>query len=189
MGEVKWSDVKKIAQSQLGYTEGPKENQTKYAAELDAISYFNYAKQYIPWCCTYTSWCIYKASNPDPKGTALAAQYQPAKDNCGCGVKFNADYYKKKNKFFSTPKEGDVFFTKEYTHTGFVLEVYSNGTFKTNEGNHENKVANVIRNVSDMAGFGRPWYTAESPSETEVNITVKVNAPEGVKVNIKVEKE
>ena len=71
---------------------------------------------------------------------------------------------------------------------GFVDRVNSDGSFVTNEGNHNNKVASVIRKVSDMEGFGRPWYTAEDPElEKEVNITVKVNAPEGVKVNIKVE--
>lgn len=186
MGDVKWSDVKKTAQAEVGYKEGPN-NWTKYAAELDAINYFNGPKQNVAWCATFTSWCFYKSATPDPKGTALAAQYQPSKDNCGCGVKFNANYYKNKGKFVSEPHPGDVFFTANYTHTGFVSEVYSDGTFRTIEGNHDDMVANVIRKVSDMAGFGRPWYTAESSNDKEVNITVKVNAPEGVKVNIKVE--
>lgn len=186
MGDVKWSDVKRTAQAEIGYTEGP-DNWTKYAADLDKINYFNGPKQNVAWCGTYIAWCFYKSAAPDPKGTALAAQYQPTKDNCGCGVKFNADYYRKKGKLKDTPKEGCVFFTKDYTHMGFVLEVYSNGTFKTNEGNHNNKVANDIRKISDMAGFGYPWYTAESDPDKQVDITIKVNAPEGVKVNIKVE--
>ena len=186
MGDVKWSDVKRTAQAEIGYTEGP-DNWTKYAAELDKINYFNGPKQNVAWCATFTSWCFYKSAAPDPKGTALAAQYQPSKDNCGCGVKFNADYYKKKNKFVSTPKEGDVFFLANYTHTGFVSKLNDDGTFQTIEGNHDNKVASVIRKISDMAGFGRPWYTAESDPDKQVDITIKVNAPEGVKVNIKVE--
>lgn len=186
MGDVRWSDVKKTAQAEIGYTEGP-DNWTKYAKDLDSINYFNGPKQNIPWCGTYVAWCFYKSASPDPKGTALAAQYQPSKDNCGAGVKFNAQYYKNKGKFYSTPKEGDVFFTKNYTHMGFVLEVNSNGTFKTNEGNHNDKVDNDVRKISDMEGFGRPWYTAEKDSEKIVDIVVKVNAPEGVKVNIKVE--
>ena len=185
MGEVKWSDVKRTANLELGYTEGSN-NWTKYARDLDAINYFNGPKQNVAWCATYVAWCIWKASNPDPKGTALAAQYQPTKDNCGCGVSFNAGYYKKKHRFFTFPNEGDVFFTKDYQHMGFVDRVNSDGTFVSNEGNHNNKVASVIRKISDMEGFGQPWYTAEDPDE-EVNITIKVNAPEGVKVNIKVE--
>lgn len=187
MGDVKWSDCKKIAHGELGYTEAGN-NWTKYAMDLDAINYFNGPKQNVAWCGTYVAWVIWKASYPDPKGTALAAQYQPAKDNCGCGVSFNARYYKKKNKFFKAPKEGDVFFTKDYQHMGFVDRVNSDGSFVTNEGNHNNKVDSVIRKISDMEGFGRPWYTAEdSDPEKEVDIVVKVEAPEGVKVNIKVE--
>ena len=163
MGEVKWSNVKRVAQAEIGYTEGPN-NWTKYAKDLDAINYFNTAKQNVAWCATFTAWRIWKASDPDPKGTALAAQYQPYKDNCGCGVKYNAQYYKNKGKFFTTPKPGDVFYTKGFNHTGFVLSV-DNGKFKTIEGNHDNQVASVIRNISDMEGFGRPWYTAEDDND------------------------
>ena len=160
MGEVYWSDVKRIAQGEIGYKEGPN-NWNKYAQDLDRISYFNYPKQNVAWCAVFTSWCIWKASDPDPKGTALAAQYQPKKDNCGAGVKFNAGYYKNKGKFYSTPKEGDVFFTNGYGHTGFVLKVNGDGTFKTLEGNYNNGVGSTTRRISAMEGFGRPWYTAE----------------------------
>lgn len=183
MAECKWSKVKEICNLELGYKEGSN-NWTKYARDLDAVSYFNGPKQNIPWCCSYTSWCIFKASD---KATALKVQYQPSKDNCGCGVSYNANYYKNKKKFFQTPKEGDVFFTKGYGHTGFVYKVFDNGTFITNEGNHNDKVDSITRKVSDMEGFGRPDYTPEADPDKEVNITVKVNAPEGVKVNIKVE--
>lgn len=189
MGEVKWSDCKKIAHGELGYTESGN-NWTKYARDLDAINYFNGPKQNVAWCGTYVAWVIWKASDPDPKGTALAAQYQPSKDNCGCGVSFNAGYYKKKGKFFKEPKEGDVFFTKDYQHMGFVDRVNSDGSFVTNEGNHNNKVDSITRKVSDMEGFGRPWYTAEDPEpEKEVNITINVKAPDDVKVNVNVVKE
>ena len=188
MGNVKWSDVKTVALGEVGYTEGPN-NWTKYAADLDKISYFNGPKQNVAWCATFTSWCFWKAASPDPKGTALAAQYQPTKDNCGCSVSWNASYYKNNKQFYSQPKDGYVFFTKGYQHTGFVSKVNNDGTFTTIEGNHNDKVACVIRKISDMEGFGSPWYTPESSSDKEVNITVKVNAPEGVKINIKVEKE
>ena len=170
MGDVKWSDTRRIAQNELGYKEQGN-NWTKYAKDLDAISYFNGPKQNIAWCCTFTSWCIWKASNPDPKGTALAAQYQPKNDNCGCGVKFNAQYYKNKGKFYSTPEEGDVFFTKGYGHTGFVLKVNGDGTFTTIEGNHNDMVASTTRNISEMEGFGRPWYTAEDEPVTQIPTT------------------
>lgn len=164
MGEVWWSDVKSIAKNEIGYTESGN-NWTKYAKDLDAISYFNGPKQNIAWCATFVAWCIWKAANPDPKGTALAAQYQPTRDNCGCGCKYNAEYYRTKGKFFSTPQEGDVFFVGKRgseTHQGFVLSVNGNGTFTTIEGNHGDKVATCTRSVSECSGFGRPWYTPES---------------------------
>ena len=186
MGEVYWSKVKKIAIDEIGYTEGPN-NWTKYAKDLDAISYFNSPKQNVAWCCTFTAWAIWRASDPDPKGTALAAQYQPYKDNCGCGVSWNARYYKDKGKFFTTPKEGDVFFTKGFNHTGFVSCVNNDGTFSTIEGNHDNQVASVLRKVSDMEGFGRPWYTAEpDPEPKKKMVYVDISVPEDceVKVNI-----
>ena len=180
MAQCKWSEVRKIANLELGYVEG-KNNWTKYAKELDAISYFNGPKQNVAWCCTYTAYCIYKASD---KATALKVQYQPTKDNCACGVSWNATYYKNKKKFFKTPQAGDVFFTKGYGHTGFVLEVLSDGTFRTNEGNHNDKVDSIIRKVSDMEGFGRPDYTPEDTPDKVVNVYIKVTAPEGVQVNI-----
>lgn len=185
MADCKWSKVKEIAKLESGYTEGSN-NWTKYARDLDAVSYFNGPKQCIEWCMTYVAWCIWKASD---KATAIKVQYQNTKDNCGCGVKWNAQYYKDKKRFFKDPKPGDIFYTKGWLHGGFVTEVLSNGTFRTNEGNHGNKVDSSIRNVSDMEGFGRPDYTPEdSPApDKEVNIVVKVTTPEGVKVNIKVE--
>ena len=159
MGDVKWSDVRRIANDEIGYHEEGN-NWTKYARDLDLIHYFNGNKQNVAWCATFTSWCIWKASNPDPKGTALAAQYQPRTDNCGCGVKYNAQYYKNKGEFYSRPEPGDVFFTNGWGHTGFVDEVNGN-TFTTIEGNHNNQVDRCTRSISAMEGFGRPWYTAE----------------------------
>ena len=163
MGEVKWSDTKRIAEAEIGYTEGPN-NWTKYAADLDKINYFNGPKQNVAWCATFTAWCIWKAANPDPKGTALAAQYQPTKDNCGCGCKYNAQYYRNAKEWYSTPQEGDVFFIGSKgneSHTGFVRHLNGDGTFTTIEGNHNDKVASITRKISDCTGFGRPWWTAE----------------------------
>lgn len=178
MGSVKWSDVKRIAEGEIGYKESGN-NWTKYAKDLDAISYFNGAKQNIAWCATFVAWCIWKASNPDPKGTALAAQYQPTRDNCGCGVKYNAGYYKKKGKFCSTPKEGMVFFTKNFAHIGFVRHVNGDGTFTTIEGNHGDAVGSTTRNISDMEGFGDVWYDPESSSSTP-STPVQSNADKAI---------
>lgn len=168
MGDVKWSDVRKIAAAEIGYEEGPN-NWNKFAAFLDNLPggpYFNFKKQNVAWCAVFTSYCIYKASSPDPRGTAYAAQYQPRRheDNCGAGCTYNAQYYRNAGKFYNNPEPGDVFFvgTKGHeTHTGFVDKVNGDGTFTTIEGNCANGVRTRTRHVRDMSGFGRPWYTAE----------------------------
>ena len=181
---VLWSKVKQAAYLELGYTEGTN-NWTKFAKVLDSVKYFNTPKQNIEWCCTYIAYLMYIVSD---KSFALYVQYQPSKDNCGCGVSYNAGYYKNNKAWFTTPKEGDVFFTKGYNHAGLVYKVNSDGTFITNEGNHNNKVDSITRKVSDMEGFGRPRYSPEPAPEPEktVDITINVKAPEGVKVNVKV---
>ena len=179
---VLWSKVREIATLELGYTEGAN-NWTKYARDLDKINYFNGSKQNVPWCMTYPAWCFVVASN---KETALKVQYQPSKDNCGCGVKWNAQYYKDKKRFFKEPKPGDIFFTKNWGHGGFVLEVLSDGTFRTNEGNHNNKVDSIIRKVSDMEGFGRPDYDTEPTPEPTKTVDVTIKAPKDIKVNVNI---
>ena len=177
---VLWSRVKEVSSLEIGYTEG-KNNWTKYARDLDAVKYFNTPKQNVAWCCTYTSWCFWVVSD---KSTALKAQFQPTVDNCGCGVSYNAGYYKSNKRFYTTPKEGDVFFTKGYGHTGFVIKVNNDGTFVTNEGNHNDKVDSVTRKISDMEGFGRPLYDAEPDPTKTVDVTIK--APKDIKVNVNV---
>lgn len=172
MGDVKWSDVKRIASNEIGYHEQGN-NWTKYAEELDSINYFNTPKQNIAWCATFVAWCIYKGADPDPKGTALAAQYQPYKDNCGCSCKYNAQYYRNAGEFYSEPEEGDIFFVGESgseTHQGFVLKVNGDGTICTIEGNHDDQVTSCTRNISQMSGFGRPWWTPEDWDVSEPNI-------------------
>ena len=180
---VLWSNVKAVSALEIGYTEGSN-NWTKYARDLDEIKYFNTPKQNVPWCCTYTSWCIWVASD---KASALAAQFQPSVDNCGCGVSYNAGYYKNKKRFFTTPQEGDVFFTKGYGHTGFVIKVNGDGSFVTNEGNHNNKVDSITRKVSDMEGFGRPKYDTEPTPEPTKTVDVTIRTPKDIKVNVKIE--
>lgn len=76
------------AKAQVGYKEGPKKNQNKYAAILDAIGYFNTKKQYSAWCCVFVCASVYEAAleiitrpepapAPDPEPTPEPA---PAPD-------------------------------------------------------------------------------------------------------------
>lgn len=50
------------AKAQVGYKEGPKKNQNKYAAILDAIGYFNTKKQYSAWCGVFVCAAVYEAA-------------------------------------------------------------------------------------------------------------------------------
>lgn len=76
------------AKAQVGYKEGPKKNQNKYAAILDAIGYFNTKKQYSAWCGVFVCAAVYEAAweiitrpeptpAPDPEPTPEPA---PAPD-------------------------------------------------------------------------------------------------------------
>lgn len=62
------------AKAQVGYKEGPKKNQNKYAAILDGIGYFNTKKQYSAWCGVFVCASVYEAAleiltRPEPTPT------------------------------------------------------------------------------------------------------------------------
>lgn len=60
----------KYAKSQIGYTEGAN-NWNKYAAELDAVDYFEGCgkKQNLPWCCVFICAVMYNAYGMEPEPT------------------------------------------------------------------------------------------------------------------------
>lgn len=174
MGSCYVDKVLEIAKSQLGYEEG-KGNYNKYGKELSAIGYFNGDKTFVEWCASYDYWCILKAcipedrSDSEKKWDALYFTYQPSRDNCACGCKYGAQYFRNNKAFYSTPKLGDIAFygTKgsEY-HQGIVCEIINSTQFYAYEGNSNNKVRKIKRNISECSGFGRPRYDGVSPEPT-----------------------
>ena len=190
------------ARSQKGTTEGPN-NWNPYAKMLDEVNYFDpQKKQNVEWCCTYVDACVFVAADKD-KAKTDAVLYQPAKNNYSARVDYLASYFKNKGKYFTDKdmvKPGDVVIFNAvddkgnikslYSHAGLVIDRDEYG-ITTSEGNKNNKVSECQYLFTSIGtkinGFGRPAYDEEDP-ENEVNITIKVNAPEGVKVNIKVEK-
>ena len=136
------ADVLAVALTQLGYTEGTN-NDTKYG------SWAGYPHQ--PWCATFVSWCMRQAEiGPD------VIQKSPVASPKRFGIPyFDGQEY--------TPKPGDLFFTKEFSHVGFVY--YVDGEyFYTLEGNvniDENEdgyyVMTLKRKISDFY-FGVPSY-------------------------------
>lgn len=136
------ADVLAVALTQMGYTEGTN-NATKYG------SWAGYPHQ--PWCATFVSWCMRQAEiGPD------VIQKCPVASPNRFGIPYyDGDEY--------TPSPGDLFFTKEFSHVGFVYYV-DGAYFYTVEGNvniDENEdgyfVMTLKRKISDFY-FGVPAY-------------------------------
>lgn len=172
-------------------------NYTKYARDLDNISFYNGPKNGYSWCDVFVDWCFVEAFG---KNRALELLCQPEKST-GAGCGFSMNFYKKCNQFYSSPKAGDqIFFTdgSSIYHTGLVYKVDSSKVY-TVEGNTSDvsyvdgnggKVCkkSYSLNSSSIAGYGRPEYD-ESTEEVEktdekdtnkVIDTVKVTADAGL---------
>lgn len=181
-------------------------NYTKYARDLDNVSWFNGKKQGSAWCSVFVSWCFYQAFGRDNGKQML---FQPEKDNCAAGCSSAAKYYKTKGQFYQTPEPGDqIFFNASsgdgYSHTGLVERV-DGGKVYTVEGNTSNS-SDVIANGgavrrksydlknSRIAGYGRPnWNIAcektidddAGEKETFEEYKAKVIADSGKTVNLR----
>ena len=152
-------------------------NYTKYARDLDNISFYNGPKNGYAWCDVFVDWCFYKAFG---KERALELLCQPEKST-GAGCGFSMNFYKSHNQFYSKPQAGDqIFFTDGTSiyHTGLVYKV-DNSKVYTVEGNTSD-VSYVDGNggkvckksyplgASCIAGYGRPKYditTVDVPVE------------------------
>lgn len=143
------NDIVQVAKTQLGYTE-KSNNATKYGTW--------YGKPNQPWCAMFVSWCARQAGIPTSilKNSACA----------GAGSSyFNIPYY---NGSSYTPKPGDLFFTKSWTHVGIVYYVEGN-YFYTIEGNSNSTgsaegycVCSNRRYIPNFY-FGVPNYSENAP--------------------------
>jgi hypothetical protein len=169
MGSIYAEDVIKIALNEVGYKEGPRENQNKYAAELDKVDYFVGCghKNFLPWCCVFTNWCLFKASDSSSasgkKWDAINFQYESSTCNTSAVVKYYKGFFKRKGKIYSSPKPGDIAFYGD-SHVGLVISV-SGSSMVVVEGNTGNMVKKKTRPISDSGCFGRPSYD-KKPSPT-----------------------
>ncbi len=175
-------EIVKLAKNEVGYKEkatnknldskientGDK-NFTKYARDLDKLSYFNGNKNGYAWCASFVNWLLVQIYGRD---TALSITGQPKKGSCGADCNFAMNYYKGIGQFFSSPKVGDQIIFKNSKgvgyHTGIVIYV-GETTVTTIEGNTSNG-SGVVDNggmvcqksynlgSSSIAGYGRPKY-------------------------------
>lgn len=157
--------VVSIALSQVGYKEY-NNNQTKYAKDLDKVNFYNYPKYpaHAEWCDIFVDWCVYEASGKN-KARALAALYEPTKDNCGAGCKYSAQYFRSKGAWSSTAVLGSqIFFGKKgaETHTGIVVAIGAS-TITTVEGNKGNMVKKCSYKKTDskIVGYGLIKYDSQ----------------------------
>lgn len=147
-------------------------NITKYARDLDAISFFNGRKQGVAWCATFACWCFFKAFG---KAAALKLLCQPTntRNNAGAGCKHARNYFKAKGQLHDSPQIGDqIFFyssdKSQISHTGLVYKVDEKKVY-TVEGN-TSSASGVVANggavakksyalsYNRIAGYGRPDY-------------------------------
>ena len=199
-------DYRKVVNTALenvGY-QGEKYN-SKFTEFLDYVNWYNGKKAgECTWCAIFYDYCI--AVNKEELTYEQARQIvcEPVKaaNNSGAGCIQKAQMYKDAGQWISKASgatTGDQIFFKgsdgKIYHTGIVVDWDSTGIIYVDGSTTYNGKPNSVGKHhisftdSKIAGFGRPrWYMFDK-NEKEVNITIKVNAPEGVKVNINVEKE
>ena len=160
-------------------------NYTKYARDLDNISFYNGKKNGYAWCDVFVDWCFYKAFG---KKRALELLCQPEKST-GAGCGFSMNFYKAHNQFYESPEPGDqIFFTdgSSIYHTGLVYKVDTSKVY-TVEGNTSDvnyvdgnggKVCKKSYPIgaSYIAGYGRPKY-----DKTTVDVPVEEDKKEDKK--------
>ena len=202
-----------IALNEVGYVEkasnsnldsktanGGSGNYTKYARDLDNLSFYNGKKNGYAWCDVFVDWCFVQAFG---KKRALELLCQPEKST-GAGCGFSMNFYKVHNQFHTSPRAGDqIFFTDGTSiyHTGLVYKVDDSKVY-TVEGNTSDvnyvdgnggKVCkkSYPLGASYIRGYGRPKYSGTSSNSSSTSSdnkdtsekvidTVKVTADVGL---------
>lgn len=147
----------KILEDEVGYREGPKNNETKYAREVKELNWANFQ----PWCATFTCWAFIKAGGKKNTDFPLTA-------SCLSQVSWG----RKHGRFFTKPKVGDLvmFGPGGGTHVEIVVKVSGN-TITTIGGNTSgswggkywdgNGVYKKTRSASSVYGYVRPVYSGK----------------------------
>lgn len=157
-----------IANGEVGYIEGPKNNETKFGAFT--------GHNFQPWCGSFVMWCASKSNVKIPNCVYTPAGVEGFK---GIGAWSNAAT--------ATPKPGDIAFFDfpggdKVDHVGIVIKDNGNGTVTTCEGNTspEKKSKGSQANGGEVCirtraykknkpgmqitimGFGRPKFKKET---------------------------
>jgi hypothetical protein len=108
-----------VAQSELGYIEGPADNETKYQKPKQA------------WCGAFVNWCAKQAGIKIPNCTYTPAGATAFMDKNAWELAQEADPQPGDIVFFDFP--GDAL--DRISHVGIVITNNGNGTVTTIEGN------------------------------------------------------
>jgi hypothetical protein len=127
-----------VARGQIGYIEGPADNQTKYGRFTGA--------NFLPWCGSFVMWCADKVKLRIP--------------NC-VYTQGGANAFMKSGRWqnaeVATPEVGDIAFfdfpgdnINRISHIGIVVKVFKNGQIETIEGNTAPTKAGDQRNGGEV---------------------------------------
>lgn len=167
---------------------------SKYAAEMDAINYYNYPKNGVANSCAIfcDNALLHACTDPsyedDPEGakwTALAAMYEPQASgaNAGAGCEQKVAYFRNAGQFYTDPADfcelDEIFFANSsgVYHTGMIvawgyIEELRTGGFTVIEGNttyegESGRVAYKYYAYDDprIYGAGRPAWDGYAPEQ------------------------
>ena len=140
-----------VAETQVGFVEGPKENETKYGKEMGA--------NYLPWCGSFVMWCAKKVGLRIPNVISTAA---------------GAAAFKKAKRWqdveTATPEAGDLAFfdfpgdgVDRISHIGIVIGVQAKkGLVYTIEGNTSSDIKGDQRNGGEVCRKVRAYKVKNS---------------------------
>lgn len=112
-----------VAKSQVGYIEGPKDNETKYGAYTKA--------NFQPWCGSFVNWCANEAGVKIPN-TVFTPSGAAAFKKAGAWIDGDlADPEPGDIAYFDFPNDG----ADRISHVGIVIEDNEDGTVWCIEGN------------------------------------------------------
>lgn len=180
-----------IAKEEIGYIEGPKDNETKYGAFTKS--------NFQPWCGSFVMWCADKAGVKVPNTV-----YTPG----------GAAAFKKSGRWYDAqicdPEPGDIAYfdfpgdgVDRISHVGIVIKDNEDGTVWCIEGNTSGDPKKSQRNGGEVVrklraykknkkgvqvsivGFGRPKFkggAAEAPVSPEIKAAIDLLQSNGYKV-------
>jgi hypothetical protein len=177
-----------VALAEVGYIEGPKDNETKYGKFTKS--------NFQPWCGSFVMWCANEAGVKIPNTV-----YTPA----GAEAFIKTGTWQKAEE--AAPAVGDIVYfdfpndgVDRISHVGIVVKVNNDGTVDTVEGNtaadkkgdqrnggesclknraYKKKNGSKLRKSQavSIVGFGRPAFGQAVKPKSDKPVVKKVATP------------